>query len=82
MKTRPDPTQVQELEELLEDFASVQEVADALGLTVPAIHSRIAFGTILAVRIGSGWAIPREEITRIQNTYQPQEADAKQLADA
>jgi len=84
MRTRPDPSQVRELEELLQEFVSVSEAAEALGLTVPAIHSRIMYGTLIAVRIGSGWAIPRDEIDRIQHTYYPSDevADDKQLADA
>ena len=84
MRTRPDPAQVQELQELLQEFVSVQDAAEALGVTVPAIHSRIAFGTLIAVRVGSGWAIPREEIERIQHTYYPDDeaAEGKQLADA
>ena len=47
------------------DFYSINEFANALGVTRLTISRRIRSGVINAVKVGKTWRIPKSELTRI-----------------
>jgi excisionase family DNA binding protein len=56
----------EQLKALLQNYVSVPEAARLLNLTDAGVRSKIKFGTITAVHVGTHVMIPRSEISRIR----------------
>ena len=51
----------------MEDFYSVKEFADKLGLTAQGVHALMKAGTIKSERLGGFWIIPKEELAKAES---------------
>jgi len=51
----------------MEDFYSVKEFADKLGLTAQGVHALMKAGTIKSERLGGFWIIPKAELSKAEN---------------
>lgn len=52
-------------EKLQKEVYSPEEVATLLGKSIETVRRWLRAGTLRGVKIGRGWHIPKEEITRI-----------------
>lgn len=55
----------------MENHYSVKQFADKVGLTAQGVHALIKAGTIKAERIGTFYAIPKDELSKAQSRKKP-----------
>ena len=51
----------------MDDYYSVKEFADKLGLTAQGVHALMKAGTIKSERLGGFWIIPKSELAKAES---------------
>lgn len=51
----------------MDDYYSVKEFADKLGLTAQGVHAMMKAEVIKSERLGGFWIIPKSELPKAQN---------------
>lgn len=51
----------------MDDYYSVKEFADRIGLTAQGVHAMMKAGTIKSERLSGFWIIPKSELAKAQD---------------